>query len=101
MTRVLQRILALVAVLSVMGLQAAAAADTYDDVDAMRCGNQLVTLGAPEFDVIDKCGDPDWVQSSSYWREVWAYDYGPGKFVRYLTFVNGRLQRIQVGGYGW
>ena len=30
----------------------------------------------------------------------WIYDFGPTQFVRFLTFEEGRLQRITTGGYG-
>jgi hypothetical protein len=37
-------------------------------------------------------------------REVqideWTYDFGPRRFVRYLTFVDGRLQSVEAGGRG-
>jgi hypothetical protein len=97
----LRYFLAFAAALSVMGLQGAKAADTTDDVDSMRCGGQLITLGDRELEVVETCGEPDRVRSASYWREVWIYNFGPNTFVRYLTFVDGRLRRIQVGGYGW
>lgn len=33
--------------------------------------------------------------------EEWTYNFGPSRFVRYLTFENGRLARIETGGYGY
>jgi hypothetical protein len=32
--------------------------------------------------------------------ERWTYDFGPGYFVQYLLFLNGRLVMIEDGGYG-
>lgn len=32
--------------------------------------------------------------------DVWTYDFGPHQFVRYLTFEQGRLVRLDTGGYG-
>jgi hypothetical protein len=32
--------------------------------------------------------------------ETWVYDLGPSQLVRYLSFKGGRLERIDVGGYG-
>jgi hypothetical protein len=32
--------------------------------------------------------------------DEWTYDMGRQKFVRLLTFVDGRLRRIETGGYG-
>jgi len=33
--------------------------------------------------------------------DEWTYDFGTQKFIRYLTFENGRLQRVATGGYGY
>jgi hypothetical protein len=30
----------------------------------------------------------------------WTYDFGPRRFVHYLTFENGKLVRVATGGYG-
>jgi hypothetical protein len=32
--------------------------------------------------------------------DEWIYDFGPETFVRYLTFVDGRLFRVDTGSYG-
>ena len=32
--------------------------------------------------------------------EVWTYDFGPYRFVEYLTFEQGKLTNVQAGGYG-
>lgn len=32
--------------------------------------------------------------------ERWTYDFGPGYFVQFLLFLNGRLVMIEDGGYG-
>ena len=33
--------------------------------------------------------------------EEWEYNLGPGRFIRYLTFENGRLIKITIGDYGY
>ena len=37
-------------------------------------------------------------------REVqideWTYDFGPRRFIQYLTFVDGRLLEVEAGGRG-
>ncbi len=33
--------------------------------------------------------------------EVWTYNYGPSRFVDYVRFENGRVRRIESGGYGY
>ena len=30
----------------------------------------------------------------------WTYDFGRQRFIRYLTFLDGRLASVQTGGYG-
>ena len=32
--------------------------------------------------------------------DTWTYDFGPNSFVRTLTFENGVLTNVEVGGYG-
>jgi hypothetical protein len=32
--------------------------------------------------------------------DEWTYDFGPQRFVRYLTFEQGRVIAIRAGGYG-
>jgi hypothetical protein len=33
--------------------------------------------------------------------DEWIYNLGPTRFVRYLTFENGKLVRIRTGEYGY
>jgi hypothetical protein len=30
----------------------------------------------------------------------WTYDFGRQRFIRFLTFIDGRLASVQTGGYG-
>ncbi|HEU4578468.1 MAG TPA: DUF2845 domain-containing protein [Polyangiaceae bacterium] len=32
--------------------------------------------------------------------DEWTYDFGRQRFIRFLTFIDGRLARVQTGGYG-
>jgi hypothetical protein len=66
------------------------------DLFAMRCGNDLVLTGDREFEVIKKCGEPDFVSIDG-----WAYNFGSNLLIHYLHFDNGRLTRIELGEYGW
>jgi len=76
----------------------AAALDSASD---MQCGTEIVTIGASQFDVREKCGEPTSIEPGpGISRERWIYNFGPTEFVYYLTFVNGELERIEVGGYG-
>jgi hypothetical protein len=33
--------------------------------------------------------------------DEWTYDFGSERFIRYLTFENGRLVYVTTGGYGY
>jgi len=32
--------------------------------------------------------------------DEWTYDFGPQRFVHYLTFLDGKLARVETGSYG-
>ena len=94
-----------------------------------RCGSDIISPGDREFDVLKKCGNPDNVEVWEEVRikrdlgahlflpgeeppgfvfakelvtvEEWEYNLGPGRFIRYLTFENGRLIKITTGDYGY
>lgn len=100
----------------------------------LRCGSNIISVGARMFDVIVKCGEPAFryaryetrikrdffrdiypprqPRESEKYREPlfveeivaideWVYNPGPRGFVRYLTFENGILVRIELGDYGY
>jgi hypothetical protein len=46
-----------------------------------------------------RCERLQWVHTLVRIDE-WIYDFGPRRFVHYLTFEAGRLIRIEVGGRG-
>ena len=94
------------------------------------CGSYIIAVGDRAYDVLNKCGDPSYVET---WQEVrsrgdigswalepgrryyigplfsqelvtieeWEYDLGPNRFIRYLRFENGRLTRVTIGDYGY
>ena len=97
--------------------------------DNIRCKDRLVSTGASKYDVQALCGPPDAVESRVERRSVqkritfrcadgsgwcsgmiadevvipvdeWTYDFGSQRFVRYLTFEDGKLLRVRSGGYG-
>jgi hypothetical protein len=71
-----------------------------EDAGSLRCDRESIMAGDTEFQVKTTCGKPDSILIKGSARQVWIYNFGPTKFVYYLTFVNGRLERIQVGEYG-
>jgi hypothetical protein len=115
---------ALVAVGGVLLLSAAGVA-----ANGMRCENKLVQPGDTQYEVKSLCGPPDDMQQRSETRRVqravqrpcpngngycsvviedwadvvvdeWTYDFGPQRFLQYLTFESGKLVLIKSGGYG-
>ncbi len=98
---------------------------------AFRCGTRLVNIGDTKWEVLRKCGPPEWrdaweekrvdrvfrtpdVDFDRSWEsrypvgvvtyvpvEEWTYNMGPSQFLRMLRFENNRLIHIETGGYGF
>ncbi len=87
-----------------------------------RCGDPVFHEGESTYEVLARCGEPAFrdaredvrtravdgphgavvvVDSTSVLVEVWTYDFGPGSFVRYLVFEDGRLLRVETGSHGY
>ena len=72
-----------------------------DSATGMQCGEEIVSVGASQYDVKQKCGEPTSIEpGSDIGTEQWIYNFGSTEFVYYLTFVNGFLVQIETGGYG-
>jgi hypothetical protein len=85
--------------------------------DQRECSEQVVSVGDTKSDVIAKCGEPAWKDTRQeelkeklddgrehkilVTIEDWTYNLGPNRFVRILTFRNGRLTDIRTGKYGY
>lgn len=99
-------------------------------VYGLRCGGSIVSKGDTKFQVINKCGEPESIESwqeerikrdfyykhdpyrkgegyrepflaKEYIRmEEWTYNFGPTTFIRYLLFENSRLKKISDGEKG-
>jgi hypothetical protein len=83
---------------------------------AMRCGNRIVTAGAQDFQVRDRCGEPFY--ADTYYTtevldargpvaayrdvqyDVWYYNFGPSQFMRRFVFRDGVLASEESLGYG-
>lgn len=83
--------------------------------DSIRCNNMLVQRGDTKADVIDKCGEPVFIDS--YCEpptfvggppdstiivpcedvDLWTYHPGTGQFIQHLYFKRGKLQAIKSG----
>lgn len=85
----------------ILGPGAAAAAPRLDDVPSFRCAGETISVGDRKYSVIEACGAPDKITVSGGGTvEKWVYNFGPTRFIHYVTFVRGRLSRIQAGEYG-
>ena len=72
-----------------------AADSDLDDVSNMNCGDQIAEIGNQQFAFQQKCGPPTATEGNG---QVWIYDRRPDDFVYYVTFAQGKVERIQVGG---
>jgi hypothetical protein len=81
-----------------------------------RCEHLGLREGLTTYDVLARCGPPavrdgrlvklfDAGDGTTVTRtvtvEVWSYDFGPRVLVRRLEFEDGRLARVETGGYGY
>ncbi len=71
----------------------------------IRCGSKLINVGDFSAYVLERCGEPlsrqivsGSVGADSPVIEQWVYDFGRRQPLRVLTFVGGRLQRIEDAG---
>lgn len=92
-----------------------------NDALALRCGHLLVEVGDHKLDVLDKCGEPNFVDRRIGFRgnrlrhpygaleidqfeeveiEEWVYDFGPRRLRQQLTFENNILKQINNLDYG-
>jgi hypothetical protein len=80
--------------------------------NTLRCKGKLVQEGDTRFEVLAKCGEPDFVENitetaraptrlggtyvvGTVEREVWTYNRAPGKFPAILRFDGTRLKSIE------
>jgi len=80
------------------------------------CDDRIISVGDTKTDILIKCGKPFY--KSSHQEEVkerfddassrkltvpveeWTYNFGPQQFLRIITFRNGIVVDIRMGGYG-
>ena len=67
---------------------------TMADQSTWRCPGGIVAIGDSSRDVKNKCGNPIDVVQVQDIGPVWIYRFGQSKFMYYLAFQNGNLQRI-------
>jgi hypothetical protein len=64
------------------------------DQSTWRCSGGIVAIGDSDRDVRNKCGTPIEVARIQDFGPIWIYQPGQAKFMYYLAFLNGKLQRI-------
>jgi hypothetical protein len=86
------------------------------------CDLSMIRPGDTKVDLLARCGTP---ASASAWRaprttlpttrpgetlpsldstaqvEQWVYNLGPNQFLRIITFEDGRVTKVETGGYGY
>ena len=84
--------------------------------DSFSCAGGIVSTDDRSFDVLAKCGQPDF--RDSHQEEVvqqldgtkkkvfitveeWTYNLGPNQFTRIVVLKNGRIAEIKTGSYGY
>jgi uncharacterized protein DUF2845 len=94
---------------------------TSGSARALDCHGRLVVIGASPWDVKERCGEPSVIddvmkhlpqraydpisQTTVYilvpvQQSIWTYNFGPTRFLYYLTFQEGKLIDITTGDYG-
>ena len=89
---------------------------------AMKCGHKLVQEGDYRADILERCGEPDSVEThfevvsrklrfpfkTQEYQEIveieveeWVYNLGRRRFRQYLRFENGVLKEIKSLGRGY
>jgi hypothetical protein len=77
----------------------------------LSCNSEIVNAGDRTYDVLRKCGAPDfvdrWFEGLAFGYpfgievEEWYYEFTPNRLVRMLRFRNGRLVTVETGGYSF
>jgi hypothetical protein len=70
-----------------------------DASDHLRCGNRFVRHGDTKYEVLRHCGEPVYKDRISGDDadaiEQWVYELSWTRFPRMVTFVSGRVARIE------
>jgi hypothetical protein len=64
------------------------------DQASLRCPSGIVARGDSEIQVRERCGDPLKIAHRQDFGPIWIYHFGQGRFMFYLAFLHGNLQRI-------
>jgi hypothetical protein len=113
---------------ALVGRPEPAAARDSEVSEGFRCPpGRVVSRGDHMVEVRKRCGEPDFVTQRTDKRKVkvkvrrwvegvmeevseervvevlvdeWTYDFGPRRFLRFVSFEDGRVIGVRTGGYG-
>lgn len=94
------------------------------EASALRCSGSIVERGDRKLEVLEHCGDPLYVENwtdetvvyrvddkgsndlniafiSTAYVEEWTYNFGSSRFIQFLTFIDGKLRKIEQGPKGF
>lgn len=78
-----------------------------------RCDSSAIRVGDSKVDLLAKCGEPALEDTRLERRpdaagrttlvkvDVWTYDFGPQRFVQFVTLENGKVVLVERGSYGY
>jgi hypothetical protein len=69
----------------------------------IRCGTEIVSVGDPTIELLQKCGEPDLkelIKTNGFIIEKWTYNCGSKRFMKILTLKGGKVLRVEVADYG-
>ena len=69
----------------------------------IRCGTEIVSVGDPTIELLQKCGEPDLkelIKTNGFIIEKWTYNCGSAGFMKILTLKGGKVHRVEVADYG-
>ncbi len=64
------------------------------DLDSFRCDGGIVHLGDPDYELLNKCGQPS--VREGYEGVIWVYDRGPNQFNVRFYVQQGDVTYIQL-----
>jgi hypothetical protein len=99
-------------------LESIATGDRGSRLSVQSCREgKVLSIGDSKFEVLSMCGPPDYSEirdadeliinrfdrsrRTTIRIDEWTYNFGHRHFLLHLTFENGRLKRMEFGGYGF
>ena len=73
------------------------------EVQTIRCGTNVVRVGAAPFELVQNCGEPDqkdFVEAKLSTVEKWTYNCGSQRFIKIITMRGGKVWKIEEGVRG-